>query len=59
MSIQEFVSAQILKGKSNGQIATVAAKKFPEAKRTDAQAVAWYRWNMKRKGVKKVPASSK
>lgn len=59
MSIQEFMSAQIVKGRTNAQIAAAAAKKFPDAKSTSPSHVSWARWNMKRNGAKKVPASKK
>jgi hypothetical protein len=59
VSIQEFVQNQVVKGRNNAQIAAAAMKKFPEMKSTNSKYVAWYRWNMKRNGAKKVPASKK
>lgn len=53
MSIQEFMQTQIKKGKDNQQIAAAAAKKFPDAKSTEAQHVAWARWKMKQKKASK------
>lgn len=59
MNIGNFCRAQILLGKKNAEILELVQKQFPEAK-TTAACVAWYKSDMRKKGMieKKVTAKA-
>ena len=50
MNIGNFCRAQILLGKKNVEILELVQKQFPEAK-TTAACIAWYKSDMRNKGM--------
>lgn len=50
MNIGNFCRAQILLGKKNAEILELVGNQFPEAK-TTAACVAWYKSDMRKKGM--------
>lgn len=53
----QLIRSLIMKGQDNEKISQVAKKRFPKAASTTPAHVSWYRAQMRRSGVKKVPGS--
>lgn len=56
-SLGRFIAELVMKGQDNDTVSKAAAKSFPKSASTTPKHVAWARWNLKRRGVKKVPES--